>query len=92
MKKITKKMIANGFDTGKVMLTIDPNTGSGTVCRIGKDWFYFGGLTAEELNPSEYFIQVGFWDTIREILETLDEFAEDESFKDEYRYYYSCLS
>ena len=32
----------------------DPNMGYGTVCKIGDYWFYFGGITAEEMEPDEY--------------------------------------
>lgn len=54
MKAITLQMIADGIQDDKVTFITDPNMGSGTVCKIGDLWFYFGGLEAEEQNPAEY--------------------------------------
>lgn len=64
---------------------------SGTICRIGDGWFYFGGLTAEEMNPDEYLANVPMEDIAREIYETLNEFSHDEELRDEYEYYKSVL-
>lgn len=51
---ITKEKISAGLKERLVTLEVDPNMGSGTVCRIGDWWFYFGGETAEEMNPDEF--------------------------------------
>ena len=51
---ITKELIKEGIRENLVKFVVDPNMESGTVCQIGDSWFYFGGMTAEEINPSEY--------------------------------------
>ena len=51
---ITKEKISAGLKERLVTLEVDPNMGSGTVCRIGDWWFYFGGETAEEMNPDKF--------------------------------------
>ena len=72
---------------------VDPNAESGTVCQIGDNWFYFGGLTAEELSPEEYIKNVPEADIVREIYEVLEDFRKSESdLSDEYQYYDAVLS
>lgn len=60
---------------------------------IGDNWFYFGGLTAEECGtPEEYATAVPEEDIVREIYDVLDEFRESgECFADEYMYYFCIL-
>ena len=86
---ITKELLKESYNAGIVKLVEDPN-GHGTVCRIGQYWFYFGGLTAEENSPEAYIRDVPEEDILREIWETLNEFAQD--FPTEYQYYESFLN
>lgn len=88
---ITEKLIRDGIRAKLVEFVLDPNMESGTVCRIGDSWFYFGGLTAEELSPEEYVANVPTDDIVREILETLNDFNGDEELQDEYDYYEAVL-
>lgn len=89
---ITKDMVESGIDKGIICFGVDPNAMSGTVCRIGNHWFYFGGSEAERYNPKEYLKNTPKSDVAREILETLNEFGTTEVFKDEYAYYESVLT
>lgn len=89
---ITANQIKTGINQGVIQFDIDPNMGSGTVCRIGDSWFYFGGETAESLNPQEYLNNIPMEDIVQEIWETLDDFSKSgECFIDEYHYYESIL-
>lgn len=88
---ITTELILSGIKERLITFGVDPNMGSGTVCRIGDGWFYFGGFTAEEMNPDEYLANVPMEDIVREIHETLDEFSRDEELRDEYEYYKAVL-
>ena len=92
MKAITLQMIADGIQDDKVTFITDPNMGSGTVCKIGDLWFYFGGLEAEEQNPAEYLCNTGLHDVIREVYDTLKAFESEPELADEWNYYYSILS
>lgn len=74
---ITKEKIAQGLKDGAVRLEIDPQARS-ALFHVGPNWFYFGGLTAEELNPDEYQKNVPMEDIINEIYDTLQGFSEDE--------------
>lgn len=87
---ITKEMIRTQYEKGIVSLIVDPNMESGTVCKIGENWFYFGGLTAEEMSPEEYASNVPQSDIIDEIFDALHAF-KDDGFGDEYSYYESVL-
>lgn len=89
---ITKKKIEDGIREGLVTFEVDPNMECGTVCRIGDWWFYFGGLSAEEMNPSEYIACTPQEDIVREIFDTLDDFRNDEELRDEYDYYDHVLT
>ena len=88
---ITRDDIIRGFKCGKVKLIVDPNMDSGTVCQIGQgdisNWFYFGGLTAEELGPEEYSKKVPMDDIVDEIMTVLRDFSEEPDFQDEYHLY-----
>lgn len=85
------KLVRSGLANGLVRLITDPNMERGTVCSIGELWFYFGGLTAEEMSPEEYRKNIPIEDISREIVETLEDFANDESFAEEYSYYIGIL-
>lgn len=90
---ITKDRVFLGIERGVIKLVVDPNMESGTVCQIGDNWFYFGGLTAEELSPEEYVKNVPKEDIVREIYEVLEDFRKDEGdLSDEYGYYDAVLS
>ena len=69
---------------------IDPYMESGTVCQIGDNWFYFCGLTAEEMNPQEYIENVPIEDITNEVFDVLEEFKT--VLPDEYLYYELYLS
>ncbi len=88
---ITKNLIRDGIRAKLVQFVVDPNLESGTVCQIGDSWFYFGGLTAEELSPDEYVAEVPEDDIVNEIFEVLDDFRKDKELKDEYDYYEAIL-
>ena len=61
-----------------------------TVCFIGDNWFYFGGLDAELEKPFEYATNHDFDETLQEIAEVLEEFHETEP--DEWLYYRYILN
>lgn len=92
MKAITKQMIANGIHDNKVLFVTDPNLDSGTVCKIGDLWFYFGGQEAEEQEPTEYLYNTGLDDVVNEVYDTLKVFESEPELADEWNYYYSILS
>lgn len=92
LNEITLKMISNGIDRGFVQFVKDPNSGHGTVCKIGENWFYFGGLTAEENDPNEFINCTLMKENIRDIFETLNEFKNQDETKDEYAYYLAYLN
>ena len=83
---ITKVMVRDGIRNGSIRFIRDPNMDHGTVCQIGGDWFYFGCLKAEELNPDEYIETVPEDDVVGLIFNTLEEFREDDIFDVEYAY------
>lgn len=85
-----EKQIKKGIELGIVKFIIDPNTGYGTVCQIGDDWFYFGGPAAEDKNPKDYLKNSSEEDNIRCIAEVLMEFQTE--FPDEYKYCISFLN
>lgn len=89
---ITKSMIEDGLRDNTIKLIIDPNMRAGTVCQIGDDWFYFGGHTAEELEPDDYRAAVPIDDIVSEIYDVLESFREDSFFEEEYTYYVSVLT
>lgn len=89
---ITKEMVRDGFHGGHIRLVVDPNMDHGTVCQIGNHWFYFGGETAEGMQPDEYLRAVPAKDIVSEVFETLDDFRlSGEEFEDEYAYYEAYL-
>lgn len=86
---ITKALVAQAYGQGKITLKTDPNMESGTVAAIGDYWFYFGGITADEMSPEEYRKNVPEDDIIREIWDVLNDFRTENP--DEYAYYESFL-
>ena len=89
---ITKEMVRDGFRRGHIRLVVDPNMDHGTVCQIGDHWFYFGGETAEGMQPEEYLQAVPAKDIVDEVFEALDDFRlSGEELEDEYAYYEEYL-
>lgn len=85
--KITREMVVKGYETGLIRLILSPN-GDGIACKIGDNWFYFGGQTAEEYNRVEDFVAEIPKDTIiDEIFEVLEAFSEENDGLDEHWYY-----
>lgn len=98
---ITKDMIISGIKAKLVTFELDPNRvcpGIGTVCKIGDDWFYFGGVTAEESSPMDYAKNVPMEEIVDEIFSTLESYRingridGDEDLKDAYFYYWKILT
>lgn len=84
---ITREMVRDGVRSGVIRFTVDPNTERGTVCKIGEAWFYFGGETAEGMEPKEYLDAVPQADVIDEVFATLYDFDKERAtFGDEYGY------
>lgn len=88
---ITKEVIKKGIEEGWILFIKCPNFGAGTVCKIGENWFYFGGTTAEELDPEEYLEQISVDDIVNEIFDVMEDFRTDSFFEDEYAYYEAYL-
>ena len=88
-KVITKNMVIEGYNQGLIRLISSPN-GDGIACQIGDNWFYFGGITAEEYdNVAEYKEVMLTSDIVTEIYDVLCDFKTE--FEDEYLYYYYYL-
>ena len=84
---ITLNMIKEGYEKGIVKIIMSPHD-DGVVCSIGDNWFYFGGMTAEECKTTEeYTTNVPQEDIVREIFDVLDDFRIQDEFEDEYHYY-----
>lgn len=89
---ITRKMIFDGYYKGLIRLIESPHD-DGVVCQIGNNWFYFGGLTANECKTvEEYKSSVDTKIILDEIYSVLDDFKNSgEEYQDEYSYYESYL-
>lgn len=91
---ITKSIIRNAIRENIIQFVVDPNMESGTVCQIGDNWFYFGGMTAEDMTPQEYLEAIPMDDIISEVFDALEGFRqESEADEDdcEYAYYEAYL-
>ncbi len=92
---ITKEMIKSGIKAGLITFVPTPNADHGTVCKIGDNWFYFGGTEGEKYSPEEYTKNVPDDDIIDEIFEALESFRQDGKydvvFWDHYNYYWHIL-
>lgn len=88
---ISESMIHCGIAKGIVSFITDPNLESGTVCKIGDNWFYFGGFIAEEMSPEEFVKAIPEDDIVSEIVSTLNDFMEHEELMDEQKYYNAVL-
>lgn len=90
-KKITKKMIREGYNKGVIKLITNEDA-DGVVCQIGDNWFFFGGLEAELYNDAKQYAEdMRENEILRDIYEVLQEFKNLEDFYDEYLYYYFIL-
>lgn len=91
-KNITKDMIKAGIKARVIRLVKSPN-GDGVVCKIGDNWFYFGGLEAENAaTVQEYQKNVPMDTIIADIYTVLKEFKEyGDELLDEYLYYVAYL-
>lgn len=89
---ITKDLVVKGYDVGLIKLIISPHD-DGIACQIGDNWFYSGGMTAEEYDSVEAYIADFPRETIiDEIFEALSSFKEDGDMgeieiAEEYAYY-----
>lgn len=90
-KRITKKMIREGYNNGVIKLITNEDA-DGVVCQIGDNWFYFGGIEAENYTDvKQYTKDMSKNEIIKDIYEVLQEFKNLEDFYDEYLYYYFIL-
>ena len=86
---ITKEMVIEGYQKGLIELITSPNS-DGTACQIGDNWFYFGGITAEEYDDVEnYKNSLSEEVIIQDIWEVLNDFQTNgfEEFEEEALYY-----
>lgn len=77
-----------GLELGIIKLIKNPQFKTGTVCQIGEHWFYFGGETADEYEPVEFWRVTSPNDIIREITESINNLPDET----EYSYYKAFLS
>ena len=89
---ITEDMVREGIRNGSVRFVKDSNMEHGTVCQIGEDWFYFGCLKAEELDPDEYITEMPEDDVAALVFDALEQIRNDGAFDDEYAYYEAYLT
>ena len=89
---ITEDMVREGIRNGSVRFAKGPNMEHGTVCQIGEDWFYFGCLKAEELDPDEYITEMPEDDVAALVFGALEQIRDDGAFDDEYAYYEAYLN
>ena len=90
--RISIDMIMRGIQTGVVQFITDPNMGYGTVCKIGDYWFYFGGITAEEMEPDEYVKKFSVEKIAGIVFRVFEEWRASGFFTDEYRYCFAVLA
>lgn len=81
------KFIVTGIEKGVISFINE----YGTVCSIGDYWFYFGGMTAEEMTPDEYIEAIPMEDIVNDVYSTLEDFRNNVDFRDEYNYYEAYL-
>ena len=89
---LSKDTIKKAINDGIITFVADPTAESGTVCKIGNNWFYFGGQTAEQYNPNDYLKYADIDDIVNNIHEVLDEFSRLDMFHDEYLYYEAYIT
>ena len=84
------EQVIDGMEHGDIAVVDSPND-DGAVCKIGENWFYFGGQEAEEMTAAEYLANVPKDEIAKEILGALEDFRHDPGFADEYGYYEAFL-
>ena len=90
-KKITKKMIREGYKKGVIKLITNEDA-DGVVCQIGDNWFFFGGLESELYNDAKQYAEdMRENEILRDIYDALDDFRNTTELYDEYLYYYFIL-
>ena len=52
MNEVLKSLIERGYDEGIVEIIDSPHN-DGAVCKVGEEWFYFGGRNAMERKAAE---------------------------------------
>lgn len=89
---ITLDMVKRGYETGIINLIDSPHD-DGVVCKIGDNWFYFGGETAAEMTAKDYRRDIPLEDIVRSVFQVLEDFRKDgDVFEDEYLYYEAFLN
>lgn len=91
---ITRKMIENGFRTGRISIVENYNGCDGIYCKIADNAFYFIGLEDNYLTLDEYWKAYTLEMTINMIFDILkDEKSSEENGLDdlEWGYYKSVL-
>ena len=88
---IRLEQIIDGMEHGDIAVVDSPND-DGAVCKIGDNWFYFGGQEAEDVTAAEYLANVPKDEIAKEILGALEDFRHDPVFTDEYGYYEAFLN
>lgn len=91
--RISKEMISDAIDHHLIRFINDPSVGTGTVCAIGDNWFYFGGDAVENINAAElfqFFSKEKIVDILFQIFDDMIKTNDEESI-DDYRYYYSFI-
>ena len=84
------EQVIDGMEHGDIAVVDSPND-DGAVCKIGDNWFYFGGQEAEDMTAAEYLANVPKDEIAKEILGALEDFRHDPGFADEYGYYEAFL-
>lgn len=81
-------MVAECYKAGIIQLVNSPN-GDGIVCKIGANWFYFGGESAESCDSvDEYKKNIPEDSIVKDIFDVLEDFRNTgDIFGDEYMYY-----
>lgn len=94
---ISKKLLRKAYDKGLVRICQEPDSLI-LSCRIGENWFYFGGMLIEEYDdPEKYVKDVGKGNVLNEIFSVLESFRKmgkvlrDGGLLEEYRYYEAYL-
>ena len=95
---ITKQDLKMLFDKGQMQFGPDPALGS-IACYIwygmhysqaNGNWFWFGGMEADECTASEYLENVGFDECCEEAARVINEFRTGSD-SDEYEFYKAII-
>ena len=86
---ITPEAVREAYRKGIARLEESPNE-DGVVCRIGDNWFFFGGKAAEDSTVDDYKENVPEDDIVREIHVAVTDIGKELDI-DEYNYYAAVL-